>query len=274
MVARVYRPGCQSDHMVVLEGEQGIKKSSALREIGGPWFAEQHEAVTGRGFFEVLQGKLLIEISELDAFSRADVTKVKQVITCTNDRFRESYGRHAKDHPRQCVFVGTTNKDDWNRDETGARRFWPIGCKGEIDLDAIRANREQFFAEAVHRFKAGETWWEMPSQETQVQQNRRYVPPAWIDPIERYIVNESINDGGGFRWMQRPKPLTELSVSEVLQFALNIPESQWTKANEMRVAETLRYLRWTKKDVRRDGKVLKRWLLLPEGGDGAEGGNA
>ena len=133
LVARVCRPGCQVDNMVVLEGPQGIRKSSALRVIGGEWFTEQHESATGKGFFEVLQGKLLVEVSEMDSFSRAEVTKVKQIITCTNDRFRESYGRHAKDHPRQCIFVGTTNRDDWNTDVTGARRFWPIACQGEIN---------------------------------------------------------------------------------------------------------------------------------------------
>ena len=178
IVARVYCPGCQVDNMIVLEGPQGLKKSSALRVIGGNWFCEQHEAVNGRAFFEVLQGKLLVEISELDAFSRADVTRVKQVVTCVSDRYREPYGHHAKDHPRQCVFVGSTNKDDWNRDETGARRFWPIRCT-EIDIDAIASNREQFFAEAVHRFKSKETWWEMPSIETEGEQESRYVEPAW-----------------------------------------------------------------------------------------------
>jgi putative DNA primase/helicase len=276
MVARVYQPGCKVDNMVVLEGEQGKKKSSALDIIGGAWFAEQHENVTSREFFQVLQAKLLIEISELDAFSRSDVTKVKQVVSCRSDRYREPYGRHAKDHPRQCVFAGTTNKDDWNRDETGGRRFWPIACHGDIDLDGIRACRDQCFAEAVDRFKKSEIWWEMPPDETRTEQASRYVPPAWAEPIEKYITHEWIEkaDGsGGFHWSPRT-PRTELSVSEILEYALDIPKSQWTKANEMRVGEALRFLGWTKQDVWRNGKTVKRWLLLHEGGKASEGDKA
>lgn len=253
IAARIYRPGCQVDNMIVLEGPQGSRKSSALRVIGGSWFCEQHENVTGRAFFEVLQGKLIVEISELDAFSRADVTRVKQVVTCVSDRYREPYGRHAKDHPRQCVFVGTTNKDDWNRDETGARRFWPIVCH-DIDLDAIAANRNQLFAEAVHRFKNNEPWWEMPPAETATEQAHRYAAPAWAEPIERYIRSQSA---------------TEVSVAEILEHALKIPSAHWSKATEMRVGEALRYLHWQKRDVRRDGKIVKRWSVAAEGGDHA-----
>jgi len=190
---------------------------------------------------------------------------VKQVITCTNDRFRESYGHHAEDHPRQCVFVATTNRDDWNRDETGARRFWPISCKGEIDIEAIRTYRDQFFAEAVHRFKDGETWWKMPQAKTKREQAKRYVAPAWVEPIQRYIDHEQVEDSTGAHWITRPAPRADVSIAEVFQCALDLPESQWTKANEMRAAECLRYMGWTKRDVYRNGKVTKRWLP-PRGG--------
>jgi predicted P-loop ATPase len=96
MVARVYNPGCKVDNMVILEGVQGVGKSSALQIIGGPWFAEQHESATNpKAFAEILQGKLLIEISEMHAFNRAEVNRVKQTISCPSDRFRASYGRYA-----------------------------------------------------------------------------------------------------------------------------------------------------------------------------------
>jgi predicted P-loop ATPase len=247
MVARVYTPGCQVDNMVVLEGPQGIRKSSALRVIGGDWFSEQHESATGKGFFEVLQGKLLVEISEMDSFSRAEVTKVKQIITCTNDRFRESYGRHAQDHPRQCIFAGTTNADNWNRDETGARRFWPIACQGEIDIEAVRQVRSQCFAEAVHLFKSSATWWDMPSEETKTEQEARYQPPALVEPIQRYIDNERVGDSE--KWAPRLSPLENVSVAEILHHALRMPESQWTKDSEMRVAASLRWLGWQKRHI-------------------------
>jgi hypothetical protein len=183
MVARIYRPGCQVDNMVVLEGPQGIFKSSSLRVLAGDHHAEQHESVTSKDFFQNLQGVWLIEISEMHSFSRTETSKVKQVITCTTDHFRPSYGRRAVDHPRMCVFAGMTNHDNWSKDETGARRFWPITCV-EIDLDGIRNAREQLFAEAVARFKGGETWWEMPALETTREQELRYDTDVWQQDIE------------------------------------------------------------------------------------------
>jgi len=260
LVARVYRPGCQSDHMIVLEGAQGIGKSSALRIVGGDWFCEQHESVTKKDFYENLQGKLLVEISEMDSFNRSEVTKVKQVITTVSDRYRESYGRKSIDHPRQCIFAGTTNSDSWNRDESGARRFWPIACKGQIDTEAIRKNREQYFAEAVHRFNAGESWHVMPIEETRNEQEARYVEPAWCEPIQFYIENVSVWDVDHWKSTPRAESLTELSAAEVLKDALHMPEAAWTKSNEMRVGEALRFMGWTKKDKRHEGRVGKRWL--------------
>lgn len=244
IVARAYRPGCQVDNMIVLEGPQGSRKSSALRVIGGEWFSEQHETITGKGFFEVLQSKLLVEISEMDSFSRAEVTRVKQVITCTSDRYRDSYGHHAKDHPRQCVFVGTTNRTDWNKDETGARRFWPIAC-ADIDVEAIAANRDQFFAEAVHRFKAGETWWEMPEEETRQEQEHRFNPDVWQEDIADYVrLHETV------------------TVRQVLIDLLKFEVNKIDKSSQMRVATCLRLLGWEKGDARLEtGKVTKVWRL-------------
>src|SRR5262249_11330228 len=133
LVARAYKPGCKVDNMIVLEGGQGIGKSTALDIIGGDWYTEQHESASNpKAFAEILQGKLLVEISEMDAFNGSQINRVKQTITCQSDRYRPAYGRYAKDHLRRCIFVGTTNRDDWNKDETGARRFWPITCKKQI----------------------------------------------------------------------------------------------------------------------------------------------
>ena len=124
----------------------------------------------------------------------------------------------------------------------------------------IRANRDQLFAEAVHRFEAGESWWEMPVEETRIQQANRYIPPAWVEPIQRYIENEPIVDDGETRWVQRPEPLKRMSIAEILEYALDLPEGQWTKANEMRVAESLRYLQWKKKRLTVDGDRSRWWI--------------
>jgi predicted P-loop ATPase len=231
LVARVFRPGCKVDTMVILEGGQGAGKSSVLKAIGGEWFTVQHESITGKGFFEVLQGKMLVEIAEMDAFGKAEVTRVKQVVSTETDRYRESYGRYAKDHPRHSIFVGTTNKDDWNRDETGARRFWPIRCVGAIDLVSVRRNREQLFAEALAALNAGASWWEMPESETLAEQDARRDEDPWAQEVRDWVAD-----------IYR----TEVTVTDVLRDGLGLRRVEMGKPQQMRVGAILRGFGWTK----------------------------
>jgi putative DNA primase/helicase len=234
--------------MIVLEGPQGTNKSRSLRIIGGEWFCEQHESASNpKAFAEILQGKLIVEIAELDSFGRAEVTRVKATITNVKDRYRAPYERYASDHPRQCVFVGTTNKDDWNKDDTGGRRFWPIACHGEIDIDAIRDERDQLFAEAVHRFKAGETWWEMPTAETRDEQQKRRDPDPWLDSIAEYV-----------------KDRTAVITTEILSECIKLEKGHQEKRHEMRAAACLRDLGWKGKNERVDSRVRKVWRPLNE----------
>lgn len=173
MIARTLKPGCKVDNMVIFEGEQGAKKSSALKAIGGKWFVETQENISSKDFYLVMQGAMLIEIAELDSFSKAESTAIKRAITTQIDRFRTPYDRQPEDHPRHCVFVGTTNEDHYLQDHTGGRRFWPIPV-GEIDLDKIHEQRDQCFAEAVHYFNEGISWWEMPIDAKSEQESRRH----------------------------------------------------------------------------------------------------
>lgn len=244
MVARVYKPGCKVDNMIVLEGAQGLYKSTALSLIAGEWFTEQHESATNaKAFAEILQGKLLTEVSEMDSFTRAEVTRVKQIVSCQSDRYRDSYGRHARDHPRQGIFVGTTNKDDWNRDETGARRMWPIACRQQADIEIVKTNREQLFAEAVARFKRGEPWWMMPEQETAIEQRKRYDADPWLGPVSSYVTGRRT-----------------VTTHELLIECLRFEVSKIGRADQMRVASCLRALGWVNRgNVRRAGKVIKEW---------------
>lgn len=251
MVARAFDPGCKVDTMPVFEGDQGIKKSTAMQTlVGARWFAESSESPTSKDFYQVLQGKLLIEIAEMDAFSRAEVNTIKRVITCRVDRYRAPYGRRAEDHPRMSVFAGTTNKDDWNRDETGARRFWPVACS-RVDLVWLQRHREQLFAEAVARFQAGEAWWDVPDEDAKREQEARRSSDEWERIVDDYLIG-----------------LFETTVGDVLERALKVPQERWDKATQMRVGNILRALRWKRTTLRRSGRPIKLWLR-----EGSNGGN-
>lgn len=243
MAARIFKPGCQLDNMVVLEGGQGIGKTRALRLLGGPWYAEAHESVTSNDFFMILHGKMIVEIAELDAFSRAEVTRIKQVVTCTTDRYRAPYGRTAQDHPRMSIFVGTTNEHAYLRDNTGGRRFWPVKC-GDINHDLIAQNREQLFAEAVARFKAGDKWYEMPAEATLAEQEARRHVDEWEGAIYDFLLQRD-----------------EVSIRELAADCLKIEVGKLDTGIQMRVGRVLRALNWskhTKWTAGAQGKVWRR----------------
>ena len=246
MVSLVARALCDSpdgvkvDTVPVLEGSQGIGKSTGLEILGGPWYAEMHEEITGKDFLQALEGKWLVEISELHSFRRAEVDRIKGIISCKVDTYRKSYGRRSGDYPRRCVFVGTTNRDDWVGDDTGARRFWPIACR-ETNHDWLRSNREQLFAEAVARFRRSESWWDIPDEDAKREQEARRQADAWESIVARFVHERPARDPqGGTTWYPRDAPLAETTTGEVLADAIGLPESKWSRGDQLRIAAALR----------------------------------
>jgi predicted P-loop ATPase len=156
-VARIYSPGCKFDYMLLMIGKQSLGKSYFIKMLGGKWYSDSLASVTGKEAYEQLQGVWLIEMGELSAAKKADVDALKHFITKQEDIFRSAYGRRTEAHPRQCIFLGTTNDYECLRDTTGGRRFWPINVgKGKNDMWQD-LNVDQVWAEAVQAFNAGET---------------------------------------------------------------------------------------------------------------------
>jgi predicted P-loop ATPase len=220
MVARVLRPGCKMDYMLVLEGEQGTFKSSACAALAGDYFSDHLPNLSNKDASLHLRGKWLIEVAELRAYSRAAIDEFKEFLVRDTERYRVPWGRKDVHEPRQCVFVGTTNKLHYLRDETGNRRSWPVKT-GTIDIDGLRRDRDQLFAEAVSRFNDDEPWWPDGEFEREIiaaEQEARFEADAWEPLIKDFLAG--LPDGD----LLTPKRTTILDVAEgALNFELQLP---------------------------------------------------
>jgi len=193
-VARTYEPGCKVDHVIILEGHQGIRKSSAIEVLAGKEnFSDNLPDLGSKDAQDHLIGMWIVEFAELDALSRKDVSETKAFICRSVDRFRKAYGRRTGAYPRRVIFAGTTNSDDYLNDETGARRFWPVHCEA-VDIDALKRDRDQLWAEAVVRYHRGERWHitdpdlERAAKDAQAQRRKHH---PWEDEIRNYAATRS-----------------------------------------------------------------------------------
>lgn len=174
-VARAFSPGCQMDTMLVLEGSQGLGKSTAVHCLAGrEWGRDITGDLSTKDAVLNIQGVWIGEMAELTAIRRAEQEHIKAFVSRRIDRYRPPYGRNTIDRPRHCSFVATTNEQEYLQDPTGGRRFWPVECSS-IDLKGIERDRDQLWAEAMSRYKIGERWY-LSGTETrtaQIEQNAR-----------------------------------------------------------------------------------------------------
>jgi predicted P-loop ATPase len=242
-VARVMKPGCKADHMLVLEARQGAGKSRALRILAGDeYFCDSMPDLRQKDAQLQTFGTWIIEWAELDAMSRAETTAIKDFLTRQAEKLRRPYGHHTEDVPRQCVFAGTTNTRDYLRDETGNRRFWPVSC-GRIDCEALARDREQLWAEAVALFDDGATWWperaDLIKALTKEQEARVSVDP-WLERISCFI-----------------EALDDVKAERIMSECLELEVSRQGQAERNRVGRCLRLLNWEPSQWR-EGEIRVR----------------
>ena len=259
-VARIYKPGTKVDHVLILEGMQGVGKSQVFSTLAvdDEWFSDDLSDLRSKEVAQEMRGKWIIELPELDHLSRSAASVAKAFITRRVERKRTPYAREVTDFPRSCIFGGTVNEAKYLKDDTGNRRFWPLKCGDEFDKEGLRAAVPMLWAEALHRYRAGEKWWSTDAallEVTRRQQEERANEHPWAGAIEdyldriargeeipTYVDNPRMKENG-------PSPFQHVScvsVAGVLMGAVGLEVKAQTKAHEAPVVNVLQQCKWWK----------------------------
>lgn len=191
-VARVFEPGIKFEYALILEGLQGVRKSSLLRALAvhDEWFCDGVSfGMDAKVLIEMTQGKWIVEVQELVSRGYADNQHVKAFMSVQVDRARAAFGRNAADVPRQFIITGSTNEYTYFSDTTGNRRQWPVRCTGNLDIDGLIRERDQLWAEALLAYREGEALYLSGEARSQavVEQARRLEEDDWLPVIQAYI---------------------------------------------------------------------------------------
>lgn len=244
-VARAYEPGCKVDTVLILEGEQGMKKSRMFEQLcpNLRWFIDGLSEFGTKAQAEEIQGKWIVELAELKGFGR-DIEQVKAFVTRRQETYRPAYGRTTVVRGRTCIFGGTVNlgANGYLRDETGNRRFWPVRCTRAAS-EMTPELRDRLWAEARDRYRDGEKWW-LEEQALIVSAAEEAAERLQIDPwqenIERHLIGEM-----------------ETSVNDVLD-KLKIETAKRGSAESQRVGRILQAVGWKRFRANRSG--IRVWM--------------
>lgn len=266
-VARIFRPGCKADLMLVLEGDQGRRKSTMIEVLAGPGgYADVGQSPTDKDFYQSIQGVWLVEVSEMASFAKAETSHIKRAISVAVDRFRRSYAHHVEDFKRECLFFGTENGSDWQKDATGGRRYMPVWV-GDIDIEGIRDVRDQLWAEAVHRYRADEPWWVLPEGAQSVQ-DERYLDDPWTERVISWL-DGKLKHGGDpdapADSLEAARKRERATAAQILSFAIDMDVKKQDRAAQTRVGNIMKRLGWSIERKRgENGAARVRWYIRPK----------
>jgi putative DNA primase/helicase len=276
-VARIVSPGCQADYTLVLEGPQGIQKSSALQTLAGDeWFTDHVSDLGSKDSKQELHGNWIVEFGELATVRRGEMERVKTYLTCRIDKFRPPYARRPEAVPRSNVFAASFNDATPFIDPTGSRRFWPVRC-GRINIEALKADRDQLWAEAYDRYQAGEPWWldtEELNEAAKLEQDERYCPGPWDEEILEWLENPSprlidrTRDGDVIS-LPFHSTRERITVADVLVHVIRKPIERWDQKDANQVVRCLTHAAWEQNQDRSRGPTRgKRFYVRVGTGNG------
>ncbi len=250
-VSRPLNPGNKLDHTLILIGEQGTGKSTAVAMLAmrPEWFNDTPADLGTKDARMALRGTWLMELAELDSLKRSEMATIKAFLTVTVDRFRPPYARSDPFYPRSTVFIGTSNEHHVLRDPSGSRRFWPVETTA-IDTEGLKRDREQLWAEAVARYQTGTQWWPTVKFEKQLNRHRErfQVSDSWLAPLSE--------------WLEEDAP-EEFTTHDALVKGLGLATRDTLRRSaEMRVSTLLRQLGCCRGPRRRGkgDKRLRTWV--------------
>lgn len=244
-VARIYKPGCQMENTLILQGGQGLGKTRFYQYLASPeWFDNSLGALSDKDERLKLHRTWFVEWGELEAvFRRKDIAAIKAFLSTDIDTIRKPYGRKPEAMPRRSIIVGSTNQSEFLVDSTGNRRFWVVPVKKQIDIARLKRERDLIWASAVTLYKQGHLWYLHGAIEVQAERvaEAYTTDDPWLDKVRKIL-----------------RDRTSITTGEILD-ELDIDNAQQTKAVQMRVSDLLRSLDWEVNRKYVDGKQLRVW---------------
>lgn len=256
LVKRVFFPGCKYDQVLILEGKQGIGKSTALRNlVGDEWFSDAHVNIADKDGVLAIKSAWLVELGELSGMRQADADLLKEFISRRTDKIRVPYGRRPEAFPRQCIFIGTTNSAAYLKDLTGNRRYWPVTVT-KVLYNEIEKVASQLLAEAVYWCDLDEPLYlrNKANDQAAAEQEARLEEDAWVHLIGDFLQRQKESPTENF-------PVDRFSLNDIFSDWGPLPKSPDHPQNQKRVSAALRKLGYDNKPVKIDGVPKRLWVL-------------